>query len=1067
MLTIIKKSYFIFVILFVASCGGGGGGSSDTANSAPTASNAQITDNNGGSAVVGDELMGSYSFSDADGDAEGSSTYRWLRNGSAISGATAITYTLTSDDSGQLIAFEVTPLAASGTLTGSASTSGSVTVTSSAGGLVISGTVSGLSGSLSLSNNNGAALVVSADGAFSFPDTVNTGNLYNVEVTDKPVDQVCSINNGSGQMGSTDITNISVLCSSATGTVTLSGSFTSAVLTQVDSDINDPQASSNVDNGTFTTAQTLSNFVTVNGFATETGTQRSGFGDRFESTADELDVYSVTLQAKQSIRMQVVDYQQGDGVFQGDLDLYLYDGAGNEVARSEATTEFEVVQVPSSGQYFIAVFAFSGTSKYVLNLDAVDPNASSFSVAPEFRDNEAIVKFSSRVAAQRFSGSNVQLRMTDAGEDRAVLLSQLNGYARSANALSSGQVMSDFLLELLAMNPASYERFNTLGAIKKLNQRDDVVYAEPNYVRRIQQVPNDTHYGLQWHYPAIKLPQAWDVTTGTPTTGSVIVAIVDTGVFLTHPDFDGQLVPGFDFISDAANAADGDGIDNNPDDPGDSNLAGSSSWHGTHVAGTVAAKTNNGTGIAGVSWGAKIMPLRVLGREGGSDFDIVQAVLFAAGLPNASNTVPTQKADVINLSLGGPGFSQSTQDAFNQVRNAGVIVVAASGNDNTSNLSYPASYDGVISVASTGFDGTRAPYSTFGTRVDVAAPGGDMSSDANNDGNPDGVLSAMVDDSSGTRQPTFKFYEGTSMATPHMAGVLALMRAVHPGLTPSNVDTLLAAGDITNDAGTAGRDDEYGHGNIDALKAVIAAQTLANGGTVPEAPPLFVAVPSSVNLGSTSSATVVVSNQGGAATVTGVTDDADWLAIAATTVDGSGLGTYTVTATRTNLSDSSYSGKITFSLSTGSTLEVRVSMVVGTTAVSGSVGKQFMLLINPVSGESVYQATIVEGANGVSTYQFTGVSQGTYQVIGGSDVDNDGVVCQLGESCGGYPVLNAMTDIVVTNQDVIGLSFVVDLLSNLGLSGSSSLGLGDEGSSGTRPTGVAKISSLKKLQVEN
>ena len=862
-----------------------------------------------------------------------------------------------------------------------------------------------------------------------------------------------------------------------TETVTLSGSFTSAVLTQVDSDINDPQATPNVDNSAFSTAQALSNFVTVNGFATAFGTQRSGFGDRFESLADEWDVYSVTLQANQSIRMQVVDYRQGEDVFQGDLDLYLYNDALEEVARSEEEleeeAEFEVVQVPSSGEYYIAVYAFSGTSKYVLNLDAVDPNASSFSVAPELRDNEAIVKFSSAVAARNFSGSNAQVSMSAAGDNRAVLVSQLNGSARSASALSAGPLMSDFLSELLARNPASYERFTTLAAIKKLNQRDDVIYAEPNYVRRILQVPNDTHYGLQWHYPSINLPQAWDVTTGTPATGSVIVAVVDTGVFLTHPDFDGQLVPGFDFISDASNAADGDSMngiddrDDNPDDPGDSNLAGSSSWHGTHVAGTVAAKTNNSSGIAGVSWGAKIMPLRVLGRDGGSDFDIVQAVLFAAGLPNNSNTVPAQKVDVINLSLGGPGFSQSTQDAFNQVRNEGVIVVAASGNDNTSNLSYPASYDGVVSVAATGFNGTRAPYSTFGTQVDVAAPGGDMSTDANNDGNTDGVLSALVDDSSGTRKPTFAFYQGTSMATPHVAGVLALMRAVYPELAPSDVDTLLAAGDITNDAGAAGRDDEYGHGIIDALKAVIAAQTLAGGGVLPEVPPLFVAVPSSVNLGGTSSATIVISNEGGPATVTSVTDDTGWLTIVATTVDGSGLGTYTVTPSREDLSDSSYSGKITFNLSTGKTLEVRVSMIIGSMSVSGNVGKQFILLIDSVSGEAVDQATIVEGVNGESSYQFAEVPEGTYQVLGGSDVDNDGLVCQLGESCGAFPVLNAMTDIVVTNQNVTGLNFVVELLSNLGLSGSSNFSAEGTGSSEARPVGVARIPSVKKIRVEN
>ena len=932
----------------------------------------------------------------------------------------------------------------------------------------IGGTVSGLLGSLSLSNNNGDALIIHANGTFLFPEKVNETEFYNIAIIDKSAGQVCIIGNGSGHAGSVDVTNVTVLCRAATGTVSLSGSLSAAVSTQVDSDINDPFAIPNTSNDTYRNAQKLTNFVTVSGFATKLGTQRSGFGDRFEASSDEWDTYQVALQAKQSIRMQVVDYQGGD-TFQGDLDLYLYDEALNEVARSESTTEFEVLQVPSSGQYYIGVYAYSGTSKYVLNLDAVDSNALSFTPRPELRDNEAIVKFTSTVAAQRFSGSNRQLTVSPVSgnsSNNAVLLGHINGYSRSTNAPSAGQPLSGFLSELANQNPGSFERFKTLHAIKKLNQRSDVVYAEPNYIRRALQVPNDEHYGLQWHYPTINLPQAWDITTGTPVSNDVIVAVIDSGVFLSHPEFDGQLVPGYDFISDATNAMDGDGIDNNPDDPGDSSLISSSSWHGTHVAGTIAAKTNNGDGIAGVSWGAKIMPLRVLGREGGSDFDIMQAVLFAAGLPNASNSIPSQKADIINLSLGGTGFNQPLQDAFNSVRDAGVIVVAASGNDNWSIPGYPASYDGVISVAATGFDGTRAPYSSFGAHVDVAAPGGDTSTDVNNDGEPDGVLSTVVDDSSGTRKPTLHFYQGTSMAAPHMAGVLALMKAVHPTLSPTNVDTLLAAGKLTNEAGEAGRDDKYGHGNIDALKAVLAAKALADGGAMPEVPPLFVATPSSINLGSRSLSLLTVSNEGSAATVTGVTDNADWLVVEATpSIDSNGLGIYALTVDRTNLTESFYSSNITFNLSTGKTLEVRASMTVGSTSVLGNIGKQYILLLDAVSGNTVDDAEIVVGTNGESTYQFDNILPGTYQVVGGSDVDNDLHLCQLGESCGGYPVLNDVSDIVVTNQNISGLDFVIDLLSNFGLSGSR-LNIGGNSASKVRPSGVAKTPVIKNIQTE-
>jgi serine protease len=428
------------------------------------------------------------------------------------------------------------------------------------------------------------------------------------------------------------------------------------------------------------------------------------------------------------------------------------------------------------------------------------------------------------------------------------------------------------------------------------------------------------------------------------------------------------------------------------------------------------------------------MPIRALGVRGGTGYDIIQSIRFAAGLDNDSNTVPVQKADVINLSLGGSGYSLSAQNSYNEVRSEGVIVVAAAGNGNTSQLSYPASYDGVVSVSATDFVNNRAPYSNFGAQIDIAAPGGNKGVDLNNDGYGDGVLSTLVDDSSGTRNPSLFFYNGTSMASPHVAGVFALMRAVHPTLSPDDIDSLLSAGSITTDIGNVGRDDLYGHGLIDALKAVQSAQMLANGGTLPSQPALIVASPNQLTLGLGNSSIVTLSNQGEAATsVTTFSSNASWLIASAINVGSNGLGDYQVLVDRTGLNVGFYVGTITFDLATGSSLNIQVSMLVGAPNDVGDVGRIYTLLIDNY-GNSIDAVLAIDQGNGVFDYSFPNVSPGFYRVVAGSDIDNDLVICQLAESCGGYPTINELITVEAINTDINELDFVIDILSNFGTS---------------------------------
>lgn len=806
-------------------------------------------------------------------------------------------------------------------------------------------------------------------------------------------------------------------------TFSLSGNIAIAPLIQIDSDINDPFAATDVDNGTFDRAQVIRNFSTVNGFVTQLATNRTINGDRFSDVADEDDVFQLNLQKDQVIRLQVVDFAAG-GDFQGDLDLYLLNGSGALIASSvSAADEFENVSVPADGFYYILVNAFSGASKYILTLDNLSINsASTYSSHVDFIPKQAVVKYTNTLRGKSSSLNAISIQTSHS--DNRITLAHFN-YAAKANIQPSA-----FETSLFKLNSNSFYKFKTLKTIKALNQQDNVEYAEPNYIRRALATPNDSLYSLQWHYPAINLPLAWDITDGDRVQ-DVIVAVIDTGVFLAHADLSNQLVAGFDFIADPTNANDGDGIDNNPNDPGDSALQNKSSWHGTHVAGTIAAESNNNIGGAGVSWAAKIMPLRVLGVNGGTSYDTIQAVLFAAGLSNDSGTVPSQIADVINLSLGGSGNSSAEQNVFTAARNAGVIIIAAAGNENTNQLSFPASYDGVISVSATGLDNSLAPYSNFGSEIDIAAPGGNQAVDLDNDNNSDGILSTLVDESSGTNVSSYAFYQGTSMAAPHMAGVVALMRAVHPTLTPDELDSLISSGNISTDLGSVGRDNSFGYGLIDALKAVQQAQTLNNGGVLPPQPAIITATPNQLSLGSNiTNTTITIANIGDtAAQISSVSNDASWLTVSENSVDVNNLGTYSIVIDKTGLVDNaSYLTTITFNINTGAALTVPVSMINGSLSNIGQVGTLYLLLFD--SDDDVSQQVIPSNqGNGVYSYTFNNISAGDYTLLVGSDIDNDVLICQTGESCGAYPTLNTVRSITV-DSNLTNIDFTADILAS-------------------------------------
>ncbi len=399
------------------------------------------------------------------------------------------------------------------------------------------------------------------------------------------------------------------------------------------------------------------------------------------------------------------------------------------------------------------------------------------------------------------------------------------------------------------------------------------------------------------------------------------------------------------------------------------------------------------------------MPILVLGADGfGSTADIIQGVRFAAGLPNDSGFVPADGADVINLSLGGPGFcANAWQSAINAVRAAGATVVAAAGNSSADGNFQPAGCAGVISVSAVDAGRMRAPYSNFGTGVDVSAPGGNVSADVDGDGYPDGVFSTHAFFDGFTYFSDFASLHGTSMAAPHVSGVIALMKSVNPALTPEDIDDLLSSGAITDDIGPPGPD-SLGVGMINALKAVQAA-----GGPPGTRPPQLAVVASSINFGDvTAFNEVVVSNAGdGTLSVTGSATSDLWLSVSPLQVDGNGLGTYRIDVGREVLTPGTYSGWVEFTGDVGTAVRTTVLMQVSTTPFTADAGQHYVLLVNPSTLETVQQAE-VRATGALSSYQLGDLEPGDYLLVAGTDLNNDGFICDDGEACGEYPVFGAI-----------------------------------------------------------
>lgn len=885
-------------------------------------------------------------------------------------------------------------------------------------------------------------------------------------------------------------------------TFNLSGTIAIAETAAVDSDINDINQSGYAVNDTTGTAQVLTAPVLLVGSVNEPNTgPRGNNNNGTTALGDEDDVFRVDLVAG-----QVVELEFASDPAESDVDLYIYNAGAALVGFSNGVdSRFECVTVTQSGSYFVLVNAFSKASIYNLRIGAPGTSAGcpQTTTAEGFVPGELLLEPRRAGTASgnpggatqpgaaeahlkrahellRAAGSKVDGGTAPAAELQAGIGPQLvklpaGGVARSAamatlSDLAAGRVGKTGAPRALSAQEMARrakaaahpwpEALATLRLAKQLRTSGAFEYVDVNRWMRSTALtgafpPNDLRYSYQrWHYEQINLPSAMGRVTDLNLPGTQarpLVSVIDDGVVLDHPDLAPQLFSnGRSFVS--LNAT-GDGDTASGDNP--FTAAQQPVFHGTHVAGTVGAATYDAVGGAGTAPMALILPVRVFGPGGrASTADIIQGMRYSAALSNRSGVVPARRADVINMSLGGTGACDGAfATAIADVRAAGTIVVVAAGNDArnasgvTAPVGSPANCTGAIAVSSIDARRGIANYSNTGSTIRVAAPGGDTSVSTTGNGAPDGVYSAVATfDAAGRRQPAIGPMQGTSMASPHVAGVMALMRYVNPGLTVTQVDNLIAAGSVTDDLGSAGRDNTFGFGLINARKAVDAA--LAALATPPAPPPAqIVALPSSLDFGALQTNAVVELSLSGAGTETfagtpqvvlpaGMNPGS--VAVAATAVGAGGLGRYSITVDRSGIpAAGTYYPSVRFTLSSARVLTVQLAINKqaagpGAGTARGNFGPVYVLLVDPATG-NVEHTVLATLAGGRYAWSKTGYAKTRVQIVAGGDTDNDDLICARGETCGAFPVLAPGKDLTVIDLagDRSDLNFQVAPLSGM------------------------------------
>lgn len=758
----------------------------------------------------------------------------------------------------------------------------------------------------------------------------------------------------------------------------LQGSIVVSAGSIVDSDINNTN-NINISNNTADTAQVIPSFAVLGGYVNEA--MQGSQGPLFAS-GDTSDYFSIYLYEGQSIVLDIYDSANAD------LDLYLLDSTGKIVLDSSLSlSAIETLLAPFEGEFQLLVEAFDGASNYTLRTEqTVNINSSGFRLSDAFMPNELILSYRKPESYKNQTKnpdstlSQLGLNLMAGQVDRPMRM-RYDGYSFS---------QLDFIPNPPIVDPNNInqrhqfvddhtkQKYETLIAIKLMNSDEQIQFAEPNLIIEGTAIPNDPQYNEQWNYPLIELPAAWDITTGS---SDVIVAVVDSGALFQHPDLAGNLMAGYDFISDIDNALDGDGLDPDAEDLG-------SSFHGSHVAGIIAGESNNGIGTSSISWQTSIMPLRVLGASGGNLYDATQAIRYAAGMSNDSGTLPQRPANIINLSVGGTGYCPSSyRDLLKEVRERDILVVAAAGNDaNSSNRFIPANCNDVITVSAVDLNKELAEYSNFGNAIDVAAPGGRDNIDFDNNGFVDAILSLSAVSGAGGLNYIYNYRFGTSMATPHVSGVFALMLTVNPDLSADDIEQMLISGLLTDDLGISGADNLYGYGLINARKAVNTALTSLSSNPIVNS--YLSSSISTIEFSPALSETVFETRTVGddAININSIDFNAAWLDLTSLG-QVSGVENWRLTIDRLGLTEGLYRETLSFNTS-ANVLNVEVILQVNPPTQRYQVGPLLIEIINTENNNSIQIDSSY--ANNAYNFDLNGLAPGDYRIRVSSDLNGNG-----------------------------------------------------------------------------